>query len=115
MLSCTEGLTVDMDKYSYAEGIGEKEEQLLISTGFLDRNTTPAFACLSELLVTPNFDEPANIQDLLKQTAIHLANNMGAKGMQYAKSYSSAGLKAHAEGYEALSGDVFFCEFDKHV
>jgi len=40
---------------------------------------------------------------------------MGAKGMQYAKTYSSAGLKACAAGYEALSTDVFFCEFAGHM
>jgi len=61
LLSCTNGLRVDIDKYADSadhEDILERKEQLLLSTGFLDRNIDQAFECLTELLSTPNFDEP---------------------------------------------------------
>lgn len=54
---------------------------MLISTGFLDRNIDYAFECLTELLATPNFDEPQNISDLIKMESISKANNLGNKGL----------------------------------
>jgi Zn-dependent M16 (insulinase) family peptidase len=41
MLSCTNGLKVQIDKYSNSkdhEDLHDRHESLLISTGFLDRN-----------------------------------------------------------------------------
>jgi len=82
---------------------------LLISTGFLDRNIDPAFECITELLSTPNFDEPSNISDLIKMESISKANNIGNRGLEYARSYSASGLKAFARSYESLRNDIFFC------
>jgi len=62
-------------------------------------------------MATPNFDEPANMSDLLKMGSISKANNIGAKGLQYARSYSSSGLKAYARSFESLRNDVFFCQY----
>lgn len=81
----------------------------MISTGFLDRNIDQAFECLAELLSTPNFDEPNNISDLIKMESVNKANNIGNKGLQYARSYSASGLKAYARSYEDLRNDIFFC------
>lgn len=69
MLNCMSGLEVNIDKYSDAgdhEDLMDRKEQLLVSTGFLDRNIDKAFECLQEILATPNFDEPGNISDLVK-------------------------------------------------
>lgn len=82
---------------------------MLISTGFLDRNIDQAFECLTELLATPNFDEPQNISDLIKMESINKANNLGNKGLQYARSYAASGLKAHARSFEPFRSDIFFC------
>ena len=41
LLSCTSGLKVDIDRYSMSldhEDLYAREESMLISTGFLDRN-----------------------------------------------------------------------------
>ena len=81
---CTEGLTVQVDKFSDAQDSSDltnRQEQLLISTGFLDRHTDQAFDCLAEILATPNFDDPSNISDLLKSNSIRLANNIGNNGL----------------------------------
>lgn len=43
--------------------------------------------------------------------SIQLANNIGNKGLQYARSYSASGLKAYARGFESLRSDVFFCQY----
>ena len=82
---------------------------MLISTGFLDRNIDSAFECITELLSTPNFDEPSNISDLIKMESISKANNIGNRGLEYARSYSASGLKAFARSYESLRNDIFFC------
>lgn len=64
---------------------------------------------LTDLLATPNFNEPQNISDLIKMRAVHKANNIGNNGLQYAKSYSSSGLRASARSFETLRGDIFMC------
>lgn len=88
---------------------------MLISTGFLDRNTDQAFECLTELLATPNFDEPQNISDLIKMESINKANNLGNRGLQYARSYAASGLKAHARSFETFRNDIFFCQYAAEV
>lgn len=84
MLSCTSGLKIQIDTFNNAadhEDILNRNEQMLISTGFLDRNIDSAFEVLTELLATPNFDEPSNISDLIKMESINKANNIGNKGL----------------------------------
>jgi Zn-dependent M16 (insulinase) family peptidase len=80
-----------------------------VSIGFLERNTDKAFQCLNEILATPNFDEPSNIADIVKMESIDKANNIGNKGLEYARSYAESGIKAYARSFEALRSDVFFC------
>lgn len=112
MYSCTSGLKVQLDTFNNSddhEDILNRNEQMLISTGFLDRNIDQAFEVLTELLSTPNFDEPNNISDLIKMESITKANNIGNKGLQYARSYSASGLKSHARSFEILRSDIFFC------
>ena len=84
MLNCTSGLDVGVDRYANSddhEDLLDRKEQLVVSTGFLDRNTDKAFECLQEILATPNFDEPGNISDLIKMGSINKANNIGANGL----------------------------------
>ena len=114
MLDCTSGLEVNIDKYSDAadhEDLLDRKESLLLSTGFLDRNTDKAFECLTEILATPNFNEPSNISDLIKMGSIDKANSIGTNGLRYARSYSSSGLKAFARSHEGLRNDIFFCQY----
>lgn len=118
MLSCSSGLSVDIDRYCSAEDhedLLDRNEQLLISTGFLDRNTDQAFECLEEIIATPNFDEPSNISDLIKMGSIDKANNIGNKGRAYAASYAASGLKAYARSFEGLRNDIFFCQYAAQV
>ena len=118
MLNCTSGLSVDIDKFSNAsdhEDLLDRSEQVLVSTGFLDRNTDAAFECLQEILATPNFDEPGNISDLIKMESINKANNIGNNGLRYARSYSSGGLKAFARSYESMRSDIFLCQYSANM
>jgi hypothetical protein len=81
-LGCSNGLEVKVDKYStHPTDILDRNENLFVSLGFLDRNVDRAFECLGEILATPNFDEPGNISDLVKMEAINKANNIGNKGL----------------------------------
>ena len=112
MLSCTDGLSVSIDKFSDTidhSDLLDRKEQLLVSTGFLDHNIDKAFECLREILATPNFDESSNISDLIKMSSVNKQNGIGSNGLQYARSYSSSGLRAIARSYEALRSDIFFC------
>lgn len=109
LLSCTNGLEVNIDKFSKSSDILDRNENLFVSMGFLDRNIDRAFECLGEILATPNFDEPSNIADLVKMESINKANNIGNKGLEYASSYAQSGIKAFARSFEGLRSDVFFC------
>ena len=40
---------------------------------------------------------------------------MGNNGVQYARSYSASGLKAHARSFEALRSDAFFIQYANNV
>jgi len=114
LLNSTNGLEVSIDKYSFTENhedIYDKNEQILIQTGFLDRNIDEAFDCLAEILATPNFDEPENLSDLIRMESVEKASNMGNKGLEYGRSYSNSGLKACAKSFEMLNSDIFFCQF----
>ena len=115
MLSCTNGLEVRVDKYAEKEDIGDRHENLYLSVGFLDRNIEKAMQCLTEIVATPNFDEPANIADLVKMESINKANNIGNKGLQYASSYGQSGLKAFARSFETLRSDIFFCQYAAEI
>lgn len=49
MMNCTSGLEVSVDKFCDTEDhedIHNRKEQLLLSTGFLDRNINEAFDCI---------------------------------------------------------------------
>ena len=105
VLSCSNGVEVSIDKFSD----GTDKEQLLLQIGFLDRNIDEAFACLSELLAVPNFDEQDNLSDLIRMEAVNKAQSLGDKGLEYARSYANSGLKPFAKSYEALAADMFFC------
>ena len=69
VMNCTNGIEVSVDKYAFTEDhndIFDRHEQILLQTGFLDRNIDEAFECLNEILATPNFDEQENISDLIR-------------------------------------------------
>ena len=88
---------------------------MLVSTGFLDRNTEAAFDCLQEVIVRPNFNEPGHIKDLIKMGSINKSNGIGNKGLEYATSYGTSGLRAHAWSYESLRSDMFFVQYANRV
>jgi len=114
MLNCTNGLDISIDRFSDTpdhEDLLDRKEQMLISTGFLDRNIDKAFECLQEILATPNFDDASNISDLIKMESINKANSIGPNGLRYARSYSSSGLKAFARSFEGFRSDIFFCQY----
>jgi len=118
MMNSTTGLEVSIDKYAYSEDhmdIFDRNEQILLQTGFLDRNTDEAFECLAEILATPNFDEPDNLSDLIRMESVNKAQNMGNRGLEYGRSYANGGLKAFAKSYEELNSDIFFCQFAQEL
>lgn len=52
---------MQIDKYSNTtdlDNMMDRKEQLLMSTGFLDHNIDKAMDALTDLIATPNFDEP---------------------------------------------------------
>lgn len=84
MLSCSNGIEASVDKYAFTEDyldVMDRNEQLLIQIGFLDRNIDEAFECLTEILATPNFDEKENLSDFIKMESVNKAQNIGNNGL----------------------------------
>ena len=61
LMASTTGLTLSLDKYSHSDDLNNVDEQMVFAIGFLDRNIDEAFDCLTQILTTPNFDEPQYI------------------------------------------------------
>lgn len=47
--------------------------------------------------------------------AVGKANNIGNKGLTYARSYGASGLRASARSFETLRGDIFTCQYAAEV
>lgn len=112
LMNSTNGLEVSVDKFSNSPDhldLFERQESILIQTGFLERNIDQALECLTEIFATPNFDSPEVVSDLIRMESVNKAQNMGNQGLQYGMSYSQAGLKAFAKSFENLNKDIFFC------
>lgn len=118
LMNSTNGIEVTLDKYSFTpdhNDILDRNEQILIQTGFLDRNINEAFECLAEIIATPNFDEQDNLSDLVRMQSVEKASNMGNKGLEYGRSYCNGGLKAYAKSFEDLGSDIFFCQYAQEI
>lgn len=61
LMASTTGLSVTVDKYSHSDDLSDVNESMYFRIGFLDRNIDKAFECLTQILTTPNFDEPTYI------------------------------------------------------
>ena len=70
---------------------------------------------MTELVATPNFDDPANLSDLIKMESVERANNMQSMGNRYAASYASSGIKSHARSFEMLRSDAFLIQFATEI
>ena len=66
-MASTTGISIGLESYADNDDINDNQEYMTIGVGFLDRNMDKAFECLSELLATPNFNDPTYIQDLFRQ------------------------------------------------
>merc|ERR1719183_616338 len=67
LMASTTGISLSVESYARNEEINENQEYMLFSMGFLDRNIDEAFECLTQILATPNFNDPSYIQDLFRQ------------------------------------------------
>ena len=47
--------------------------------------------------------------------SINKSNGIGNKGLEYATSYGTSGLRAHAWSYESLRSDMFFVQYANRV
>lgn len=88
VLSVSHGIEISVDKFAESDDLDNRQEYLLLSFSFLERNTDKAFEYLGELLATPNFNEPKNISDLIRMGSVQKANEIGNKALDYALSYS---------------------------
>jgi len=113
LLSVSNGIEIRIDKFSTS--LDDRNEQLVLSAAFLDRNIDKGFEYLAELLATPNFDEPSLLSDVIKMESVNKANNMGNQGLQYAISYAQSALKSYARSFETLRSDIFLIQFATEI
>ena len=109
VMNCSSGFNLAIDKFAGSTDDLDSNESLLLEMAFLDRYVDEACESLAEIMATPNFDEPENLSDLIRMGSVTKAQNLGNRGLEYARSYADSGLKAFAKSYEELGSDIFFC------
>jgi Zn-dependent M16 (insulinase) family peptidase len=115
MMNCSSGLNLAIDKFSATDDDLDSSESLLLELAFLDRFVDEACESLAEIMATPNFDDTDNMSDLIRMGSVTKAQNLGNRGLEYARSYADSGLKAFAKSYEELNSDIFFCQFAQEM
>ena len=66
LMASTTGINLTVESFARNDDVNDSEEHMMIAIGFLDRNIEEAFECITQILTTPNFDDPKYIQDLFR-------------------------------------------------
>lgn len=103
------GLSVSVDAFSDINDINKETENLVYEMSFLDNNMQKALQLYSQLLTVPNFFDLTNLNQIIKQESVKIANEIVNNSLDYAISYASAGLKSYKRTYSAFKSDMFIC------
>ncbi|MBP5579026.1 MAG: insulinase family protein [Ruminococcus sp.] len=76
----------------------------MVSTRFLDRNTTDALELIAEILTETSFDNDDTVRELLMQSDENFKQSIIANGHSYSMSRVRAALSAEAAVSELVSG-----------
>jgi presequence protease len=104
------GLSVSVDAFSDINNITHEYENLVYEFSFLDSNMNKAMSLYSELFSTPNFFDLQNLNNIIKQESVKIANEITNNSLDYAISHANSGLKSYKKTYDAFMSDMFICK-----
>jgi len=70
------GLSISIDAYSDINNLSIENENLVYEFSFLDSNMTKALSLYSELFSVPNFFDLQNLNNIIKQESVKIANEI---------------------------------------
>jgi Zn-dependent M16 (insulinase) family peptidase len=109
------GLDINLDLYSDIHNSKKEFENLIFEFSFLDTNLDKAMALYEEMFSVPNFFDFTNLNQIIKQESVRIANEITNNSLHYAMSYASAGFKNNKAQYEEFKADMFLCKLGSEI
>jgi Zn-dependent M16 (insulinase) family peptidase len=104
------GLNISLDTFTDKEDNLKEFENLVFEFSFLDENMSTATNLYSELFSVPNFFDLENLNDIIKQESVKIANEIVNNSLDYAISYANSGLKSYKKTYDSFTSDMQICK-----
>ena len=96
------GLDVRVESFSDKDTNDTFHEFLIYEFSFLDSNLDKAIKIYEELFSTPDFYDHTNLNQIIKQISVDIANEITNNSLEYSMSYASSGLKEFKRNYESF-------------
>jgi Zn-dependent M16 (insulinase) family peptidase len=109
------GLNIDIDAFCDKNNNEESYENLIFEFSFLDSNLDQAMKLYEELFSIPDFFDHTNLNQLIKQESVDIANEITNNALDYSMSYSSSGLREYKKIYEKFSSDMSICRLGSEL
>jgi len=109
------GLSIYLDAFSDIIDPEKIHENLIFEFSFLDSNITTAMKLLEELLSLPNFYDFVNLNQLIKQESVRIANEINSNSLNYAMDYASSGISEYKMLYSGFKSDMKFCSLGTDI
>jgi Zn-dependent M16 (insulinase) family peptidase len=109
------GLDIDVDAFCNKNNNDETYENLIFEFSFLDSNLDKALSLYEELFSTPDFFDHTNLNQIIKQESVNIANEITNNALDYSMSYASAGLRDYKKTYEKFSSDMSICRLGSEL
>lgn len=103
------GLSIYLDAYTDKDDCEASEENIVFEFSFLDSNISAAMKLMEELLSKPNFQDFMNLNQIIKQESVKIANEINNNSLNYAMEYSSAGILEFKQIYSSFKSDMKLC------
>ena len=109
------GLNIYIDAYTDINNPENSHENLVFEFSFLDINITKAMKLIEELLSIPNFYDFENLNHLIKQESVRIANEINNNSLEYASDYASSGLLEHRMIFNGFKSDMKICNLGSEI
>lgn len=81
----------------------------------MDSNTSTALKLLEELLSSPAFGDYANLNQIIKQESVRIANEINSNSLEYAIEYATGGISEPKSLYNEFKSDMKICAFGTDI
>lgn len=104
-----------VDAYSDKTDNNQTYENIIFDFSFMDSNLNRALELYQELFSVPNFFDMINLNQIIKQESVKIANEITNNSLDYAMSYAASGVKDYKKTYESFKADMFICNLGSEI